>query len=328
MIEKCQNVIGLDLSKTTLKAVCLDNDKNILSYGITDLGIGSGDTEIILALKAMVGEKCPGCSLAVGLRGLEVFTRIFKVKIGSYEEVEKQVEEQLSNVLPVDRDEVEVSWEVLEKESETVTLLVIVVPNKVIERYQRLIKGAGLQLEGAEINPLSLKRAFAIDQEKTMLVDIHGDEMDIEFLDKEKLLLDKTLPIGGKVFTRNISKKMGITIEEAEKLKRSWGKDISDEMFESAYKVSAHDFIMQIGKIISMLEIENNIQPERILFSGGDLVIEKLFNFMKENLENVAECSLVSPKNMIKDDNFFISQADRYRLATAYGLAMKYIEKK
>ncbi|MFZ5392511.1 MAG: pilus assembly protein PilM [Patescibacteria group bacterium] len=322
---KKEKPIGIDLSTTSIKLVSLDENNILEEYGIFDLPVSANDTDIILGLKGLLAKNFKSKDVVMGLRGLDVLTKLIKVKYGEYDEVEKQVEEIVKDILPVDRNEVEVSWEVIGQENEMVNLLLIIIPNSVIERYERLITGAGLNILAAEINSLAIKRALDYDsnQEIKMIVDIHADETNIEIYNQSVLSLDKTISIGGMQITRNMSKKMAISIPEAEKQKRT-NTTISEKIFNESYKPVGDDILAEVGRVMSMARLDYGIKVGYIGLSGGDFNAIEFREYFIDNLSEFAKTELSIPKAVESSLNIDKNSGDRLRLINAVGLAMKY----
>lgn len=324
MINSCPKTIGIDISSSSVKAVCLDKNGILESYGVVDLPVSANDTDIILALKSLIGEKCVECLANVGLRGLDVLTKTLEVTIGSSKEVEMQVEEQVNDFLPVSRDEVVVSWEVIGKEKSKVKLIVIIIPKKVIDRYNRLVEGSGLSINNYEINAFSLKRALTneIGDKTVMIVDMHSDETDIEIFDGESLILDKTVPIGGKRITKELSRSRMISIEEAEKQKRM-NQDLDEQMVFEIYKPLRDDIVSEIAKIISMIAIEYGLEIDQLILAGGDFNSEQWKELVLEDLRDLTEIEIKVPEAITKSNVVFAETGERMRLSNAVGLALR-----
>jgi len=323
MITNCNKAIGIDISKSSVKAVCVDENNVMDTYGIEDLPTNSGDTEVILALKKILSSDCYNCDVVIGLRGLDVLTKhVLLPQIDSAEEMEAKVEEEMKDLLPVDRSEVQLSWEVLTQTDDKIGAVLIAVPNKVIERYRRLVDGVGLNIRSLEVNALSIKRSLEEEiKGSTMIVDIHADETDIEYYNNGSLLVDKTVSIGGFNITRQISRKINISIEEAEAKKRAGIQ--SENEFDEMYKMTADDIISEVVKVISIMEIEHGEKPAEILLTGGDFNSKEFEQYFIEKLSDVCSTRVVVPRGILTSDNIDKSLSDKYRLTNALGLALK-----
>ncbi len=324
MIRSCTKAMGIDISKTSVKAVCVDEKGIMDGYGIDDLPANAGDTEVILSLKKVLSQDCYNCDVVIGLRGLDVLTKNASFSnIKNLEDMGQAVEAEIEQLLPVDRSEVQVSWEVIKQDTEKVEAILIAVPNKVIERYKRLVDGVGLNIKSLEINALALKRSFSAEmKEKSMIVDVHADETDIEFYDREVLVLDKTIPMGGMSITRSISKSLNISMEEAEAKKRE-SKIVDNKVFNEIYKKSVDELILEIIKTMSMAEIEYHIKPDEILLTGGDFNTQTVADYVIENLSQLSIARLVVPRAVLMSNNIDKDLGDKLRLGNALGLALK-----
>lgn len=323
--QKQAKPIGVDISSTSIKLAQLDENNILAHYGIMDLPVSPNDTDIILGIKSLLASNFQGKDAVIGLRGLDVLTKLVKVKYGEYEEVEKQVEDLLHDLLPIDRKDVEVSWEVIAQEGEMVDLLLIIIPNSVIQRYERLLSGSGLNIVAAEINSLAIKRAANMEngEEVEMVVDMHADETNLEIYNRGVLSLDKTISKGGMQITREMSKKMAISIIEAEKNKRA-NIHVDEKVFTESYRPVADDILAEVGRVMSMSRLDYGLQVKKIWLSGGDFNAVEFKEYFVNNLAEFAEVSLLVPKAIEISSNIDKDSGDRLRLINAVGLAMKF----
>lgn len=324
MINSCTKAMGIDISRTSVKAVCVDEKGVLDSYGIEDLPPNAGDTDVILALKKIISPDCYKCDVVIGLRGLDVLTKKVLLKnVSSAEEMEQRVEEEIKDLLPVDREEVVVSWEVVKQTDHQLEAIIIAVPNKVIERYRRLVDGVGLKIKALEINGLALKRSFESElKNRSMIVDVHADETDIEFYQNGVLTLDKTVPVGGMNITRALSRKLNISVEEAE-LKKRENKNVDEREYREIYQATIDEILSEIVKTVSMLKIDYGFQTEEILLTGGDFNTLQVAEYAVEKLVEVSAARVVVPLPVMKSDNIDKNLGDKLRLGNALGLALK-----
>jgi|GEM_PF-2987760 len=320
MIDKCDKAIGLDISDSSIKAVCLDAGNKLESYGIEDLIPGSTDQDLVIAVKKVISSQCRGCEINVGLRGTEVLTKILKLEATDSEELTAKVENEIKSFLPVLREEVEVSWEVISVDDNQIKLLVIIIPKEVLLHYQRVIEGAGFTIKNFEINALTLKRSLGSRASgKVMLIDVHAEEIDMELYHDNEVIIDRTLPFGGKKITQLLTHKINVNVEEAEIFKRK--NEIDEEQFLYAYKPFADDLMAEIKRLISLAELEYGIKPEKIMLTGGDFAQSKLFEYLHKNLGEDSVLELINSDAV--DGGVEIKEADKLRLCNAIGLALK-----
>jgi len=323
--EKQEKPLGVDLSTTSLKIVQLDEQNVLKEYGIFDLPVSPNDTDIILGLKGLLNKKFTTKNAVVGLRGLDVLTKLIRVKYGDYADVEKQVEKILLDFLPIDRDAVEVSWEVIGQVDDLVDLLLIVIPKNVLERYERLLAGAGLKILAAEINALAVKRAAKLEKSEQveMVIDMHADETNIVIYNRGVLLLDKTIPKGGMAITRLMSRKMTISVVEAEKQKRD-SKSVDEKVFHESYKPVADLILAEVGRVMSIASLDYDLKVEKIWLCGGDFNADNLREYFIHNLSEFIDTQLFIPSGVDLSQNITKESGDCLRLVNAIGLAMKY----
>jgi len=321
MIEKCEKVIGLDISDSSVKLVCLGGNNALDSFAIVELIPGATDQDIVMAIKKGIGEGCRGGEVNVGLRGTDVLTKILTLRADNAEQLSALVEEEVKDLLPVERNEVELSWDVISAGGGEVKLLLIIVPKEVLLRYQRVIEGAGLKVKNFEINAYTLKRSFGkMAQGKVMLIDVHSDETDIEVYHDNVLLVDRTVDFGGRKITQLLAHLLNINVEEAENFKRQ--NKVDDNQFEKTYRPVAVSLADEIKRTLVMAQLEFDFYPDRILLTGGDFAQEKLGSHITELLGDKNDVVISGPEIEI-NQSIAISQAEKMRVVNAIGLAQK-----
>lgn len=99
---------------------------------------------------------------------------------------------------------------------------VVIANGEYIAGVQRVLKLAGLRLDGLILETLATSNIVLMPEEKDMgvlLVDIGGGHTDISVYKNNIIEFYTTLPVGGDHITNDIAMTLDITSDEAEKLK-------------------------------------------------------------------------------------------------------------
>ena len=102
---------------------------------------------------------------------------------------------------------------------------VVIANGEYIAGVQRVLKLAGLRLDGLILETLATSNIVLMPEEKDMgvlLVDIGGGHTDISVYKNNIIEFYTTLPVGGDHITNDIAMTLDITSDEAEKLKRQY----------------------------------------------------------------------------------------------------------
>ncbi|MCI9063047.1 MAG: cell division protein FtsA [Clostridia bacterium] len=103
---------------------------------------------------------------------------------------------------------------------------VILAEKDYIRKLSSIFKKAGLEIDG--IVPVTLaERNLVLDKnelhDNVMLLDVGAGNTDIGVFEGNKIIYTDTIPLGGDNITSDISVVLGISEEEADKLKRQYG---------------------------------------------------------------------------------------------------------
>lgn len=101
----------------------------------------------------------------------------------------------------------------------------IISKDNYIENIIKAFKHLDIKLDGVVLESLAVGNIVLMPEEKKMgvaLVDIGATTTEISVYKNNKLLFNETLPLGGDNITYDISLTLGVSFDEAEKLKRQY----------------------------------------------------------------------------------------------------------
>ena len=108
----------------------------------------------------------------------------------------------------------------------TVNAQIVLADKDYINTMRMIMKKADLEIDGI-IPTVLAEKSFVLDEtdqkDNVMLLDIGGENTDIGIFDGGKVAYVNSIPVGGENITNDISVVLGISVEEAEKLKRQYG---------------------------------------------------------------------------------------------------------
>ncbi len=110
------------------------------------------------------------------------------------------------------------------KESKSIEILLTAAPKGIIDKYLAIAKVAGITLSSIETEAFAIIRSVVgNDPTPTVLIDIGAVRSNILFVDGGIPMLTRSVEIGGKKCTEIIASTLGITLADAESLKRDLG---------------------------------------------------------------------------------------------------------
>lgn len=251
--------------------------------------------------KAGIKEK----RVTLSLPDFSTFFTTFTLPPMTESEVPRAVEFEARHHIPVPLSEVTFDWKIIEKEKVLpgvkLKVLLVAVPNRVLQSYQRAATLARLEVVGTEAEVFGLIRS-SIPKDKSQipicLIDIGWQSTTISIVEKGGLRMSYSFDISGTGLTKALSSDLNIGLEEAEQLKKRYGieedrKDISEVLLPKI-----NFLIEQIEKVCRDFQESEHKTVENIILSGGTAALPGLKEYLarqtKKNLELANPFSSVS----------------------------------
>jgi type IV pilus assembly protein PilM len=294
--------LGIDLGASSLKAVLLEKNqqKNILkNYGYLKNNFKGKreftDQEIIDLLKQLLSKMGIKSELKVAfaLPVSQSFITELTLPPMSPEEIEKSIEFQAKQHIPVPLEQVYLSWQMIEEPEKKMSneengeqngmvetkekiqpktkILLAAAPKDIIARYQSIAKNLNLNLKGLEIETFALARSCVADNDSYLIVDIGAVNTNMTIVENGYLHLNRNLDFGGDSFTAAIAKHLNIEWDRAEKIKKEQGllseggeKELTEVLYPLIDKM-----ITEVDRVVSTYQLRENRDIREIILSGG-----------------------------------------------------------
>lgn len=197
----------------------------------------------------------------------------------SKEELPQAVKYAAHQHVPLPLGEVTFDWQVIEgrvsdQKNTKLKVLLVAVPNEVINQYRRIAELSKLQLHALEAEVFGLVRSL-IGGEKSFaaLVDIGAQSTTCSIIEKGILKISHSFDLSGNEFTERIAKSLSIDYKSAEDLKNKFGiQALSLPGATVSQPLSIRDILLPLIDLI-LREIEKVFREES---SGGGKEIKKI----------------------------------------------------
>ncbi len=217
----------------------------------------------------------------------------------SQEEIPQAVRYEARQHIPLPLGEVTLDWQVIENKplagkTTNLKILLVAVPNEVINQYQTIARLSQLELVSLEAEVFALVRSLIKEEEKEILalVDIGAQSTTCSIVEKRILKMSHSFDMSGDDLTMAVSKSLNIDFFEAEKLKEKYGiKGLNSTPGEDS-KIIKEILLPLIDVILREIEktINNFYQQERkeiekIIITGGTVLIPGLKEYFEAQLK-------------------------------------------
>ncbi|MBU0546908.1 type IV pilus assembly protein PilM [Patescibacteria group bacterium] len=195
-------------------------DKNTLLFS---------NQNVAKAIKAIIEEsKMTSHKAIFSIPDFSSFFTNFELPVMTEEELPQAIKYEAKRHIPLPLAEVTLDWQVINNQSvggnQTSKILLVAVPNEIINQYRNIAQMAGLELFALEAEVFGLLRSLIQTTKDTIaLVDIGAQTSTCSIIDKGVLKNSHSFDLSGNELTDIISKSLSVDYETADRLKEKNG---------------------------------------------------------------------------------------------------------
>ncbi len=291
--------LGIDIGVRTLKAVRLQRGvRGVRVTGAATVPM-RGDA-LLPALEEALRGAGRGLLAAVGVSGREVSLQYRGMPPVAPYMLKTMVQFDLQDLLQRSGGDSYADWTVLAPapgpQGETI-VLVGLAKRAFVDEKVTTIEAAGVRLLDLCPAPLGLFAAHAnfgdpVRGERTLLLDIGAELTQIAVAEGDRLLFARTVSAGGKLFTEQVQKALGVPAEEAERLKAAAGgldggsgrtADVRTALRSAAGQPAS---ILQSSVTFARAQLKRDeLEIARVVLSGGASRLGGFTDYLQGALE-------------------------------------------
>lgn len=147
----------------------------------------------------------------------------------SKDEVSQAIRFEARHHIPLPLAEVTLDWSIIEgklsdRKKVPLRILLVAVPNSVINQYRQIVVLSNLELKGLEVEAFALARSLIKDDKKVIaLLDIGAQSTICNIVDQGILKVSHSFDVAGNELTHVLAKALNVDYQEAENLKKIHG---------------------------------------------------------------------------------------------------------
>ena len=303
--KKQKNVIGLDLSSTSVKLLELSRSGDryrVESYSVEPLSANAVVEKNIVEVEA-VGDsirrvveraKTKQRQAAIAVSGSAVITKTIEMSVSLRDhEIEDQISIEADQYIPYPLDEVAIDFEVLGPSEEDPTMnriLLAACRRENVEIRQEVLASAGLEAKVVDVEAYAMERAFELvaDQldeqvDVVAIVDVGASMTTLSVLVEGKIIYTREQLFGGKQLTEEIQRRYGLSFEEAGLGKKQGG--LPDEYEIEVLEPFKEAVVQQVIRSLQFFYSSSQYNSvEYIILAGGTASIDGLAELVKTQL--------------------------------------------
>lgn len=251
--------------------------------------------------------------LISAVAGQQVVIRPIPMTKMEPKEVAQAIRFEAERYLPYPVADAAVSGTILSPDTgdgRTMEVLLVAVPNEIVEAAREVVKMAGVEPSGINLEPLALQKSLQLcltEQQlagTVALVNIGASFSSINIFSTQRLRHNRTISIAGNSFTKAIGQSLNVSFDEAEKIKREKGviqvDGGGDEVAPATQKI--FNLIEPVLKEL-VTEVQRSIDYYRsrykdggvdlVVLSGGTAVFKNIDGFLSK--EFGVPCMVADP---------------------------------
>ena len=242
MAKKLNSVLGVDIGSQKIKIAEVKlqgREPTITALGIADTPEGAVDHTGVYnsdavgdVLKMLVGQSGASVNqVVVSIAGqASVLVRTLEVPKMNPTELKEHMNWEITRNIPFAESTVVSDFRAFEPESpdaQNLDVVMAISPQSAVDTIVASIKRAGKNTAAIDVEPLSIARSLQASYAQDLsgltvcTVDIGNKTTSINIFKDGKLLMPRTVPLGGEMITRALADNLGLSVEEAENLKRA-----------------------------------------------------------------------------------------------------------
>ena len=345
---------GIDIGTQTIKIVEVvknNNSVRINNYSIWEENIeniiqkkGSNDSlstqQITNIMDTMLNKSGMNISEAyIALPSCLSFFSIISMPIMDFSELESAIPFEAKKNIPVSFSSIQLDWINLGKnqEQDKYNILIIAIPNNIINRYIEISKSLGIKIKGFELDCFSIIRSINIPKEVSCVLDIGARNSTLMIVNSDKKLQAiQSFDFGGSYITDLISKLKSISTMDAEILKIKNGINKENNNVSDIIQDKFNTFINNdVIRFIKDTQDKMKLDIKNLILVGGTVKMIGLKDLIEKNFRSQFSNQNISISTSSSDETINIKGiSDKNKVETIWqdlilstGVALKnYIE--
>jgi type IV pilus assembly protein PilM len=258
LFAKKKDLLGIDVGSTSIKLVQLKEVKGgyeLESFGIAPLPPeaivdntlmdSSTVVETITNLVSSLAQRKIR-DAASSISGNSVIIRKIMMTASTPEEVESEIQWESEQYIPFDINDVNIDFQILgpdENDPSKMHVLLVASKKDIVNDYQAIFSESGVKLVVLDVDAFAIQNAFEMNydmdpEEVYALINIGANMMNLNVIKAGVSLFIRDVQLGGALYTEDIQKKMGVSFDEAERLKVSISETSPDDLLESISRIN------------------------------------------------------------------------------------------
>ncbi len=352
-LGKTERYLGIDIGTASVKVVELSSSKKgvtLENYGerinrvdekniqgeLRKKAFFSSDEEVAASIKDILDEaKIKTKEAIFSIPDFMSFFTVFTIPPMPKDEISSVVQFEARQHIPLSLQEMTLDWSLIDDKDEKDSkkrghkVLLVAVPNKMIQKYQKIAQMAGITVSAIEAEVFSLARAAIKpeDMAKTVqLIDIGVQSTTITMIRDGVIRATYSVDFAVGEIIKDLAGILKISYNEAEKMIRE--KGLEDEKIGEFLQLQVGDLASESKQVSANYFKHEKRETDKIIVAGGTALMTGLPGLLTRQAgkptETVDPFSNIAYPPILED----VIKEMGPRYSVVVGLTLRYIENK
>ncbi|PYS44364.1 MAG: pilus assembly protein PilM [Acidobacteria bacterium] len=317
-----KNVVGVDIGSSSVKAVELQGKNGnfeLVSLGYEGLQPDSIVDGQIMELNSVSNaisnifneHKIKTTRVAAGVNGHSVIVKNIVLPQMTNEELQESFAWHAEEHIPFDISEVNLDYHVTGGTADAIHVLLAACKHDKIANLKQAIQLAGKQPAFIDVDAFALQNCYELNYDPqtdqiVALLNIGASTTNINILSGIRSVFTRDATFGGNQYTSLLQKELGLTFDQAERVKRGMPlpEGVEQREIEPILETVSDILALEIQKTIDFYRAtveDGETAVQKILISGGGSKLKGLVDFLSKRFEIPVE--MFDPFRKIKIDS-------------------------
>lgn len=346
MLRKKRDLVGIDIGSSSIKLVQLRQVRG--QFELVNLGVMPLVPEAIVdnaimdsgaivdALRNLVESlKIKTKNVATSVSGHSVIIRKIQMGIMTEEQAEASIQWEAEQFIPFDIAEVNLDFQILgpdQKDPSQMNVILVAAKKDFVNDYMAVFQECGLTPVVMDIDCFAIENAFEInyeigDEDIVALINMGASALNVNILREGASVFTRDIQIGGNLFNEELQKRLGVSGEDAEKLKLGGEvPDIEPSAVQEVISDACNNLVQEIQRSLDFYAATSaDEKVQRLYVTGGTSKLLKLREALEAKLGLTVETLNPFNQLVINEKNFDREYLDAMAplFPVAVGLGMR-----
>ncbi len=344
-----KSMVGVDIGSSSVKAVELrgkGGDFQLLSLGYEGLqpdSVVDGQIMELNAVSTAIGNifnehKIKTTKVAAGVNGHSVIVKNIVLPQMTEDELQESFAWHAEEHIPFDISDVNLDYHVTGSTPDAIQVLLAACKRDKVANLKQTIQLAGKQPAVIDVDAFALQNCYELNYDPqpghiVALLNIGASTTNINILNGARSVFTRDASFGGNQYTSLLQKELGLTFDQAERVKRGMPvpDDVEHREIEPILDTVSDILALEIQKTMDFYRAtveDGESAVQQILVSGGGSKLKGLVEFLSKRFEIPVE--MFDPFRKIRvDSRGFDPEYMREivpEMAIAVGLALRGVD--